>query len=293
MRRLIFAFYTLAVALAAQWTAFDEHSNSVRSIESFEFKPPSQSRLIVVFLVCGVHAREVITELACRRLVEYLQTNADRLRYVHVIVVPLLNVDGVERQEQDACWRGNARGVDLNRNWKRLPNVTVPTQHKDEEYAGEQEMSEWEVRALDDALRHYHPDILLTVHSGTFALLLPFDSFAFRPRNYANMVRIAKWLRNDVCDQCTVAQGSRALYRSVGTLMDYAHWYLHVPLVYTLEMYGSYLSSEQSTCDQYFNPPAQAREAFAQAWVQGMFSRLLFIHNNQTALDLLDIIEHG
>lgn len=74
-----------------------------------------------------------------------------------ILFVPVLNPDGKELNT-----RGNANGVDINRNF--------PTQNwhlskeKDIYFSGIESASEIETRFLIDIIREYQPDIIFTIH---------------------------------------------------------------------------------------------------------------------------------
>ncbi|MCC5822494.1 MAG: succinylglutamate desuccinylase/aspartoacylase family protein [Phycisphaerales bacterium] len=74
---------------------------------------------------------------------------------IRVRLVPDMNPDG-----RLAGTRGNARGVDLNRNWP-ASNFTPHPQR------GESPLSEPEARAVHDDLLAFRPDVLIVLHSIT------------------------------------------------------------------------------------------------------------------------------
>ena len=73
-----------------------------------------------VFIIGRQHPPEVTGSLGLIRFVETLVADTDLARQFrtrfHVIVVPLVNPDGVD----NGLWRTNLNGVDLNRDWDRF-----------------------------------------------------------------------------------------------------------------------------------------------------------------------------
>jgi hypothetical protein len=236
-----------------------------------------------VFIVCGIHGREPLTAELCERWARRLHEPHfhSSLRFV---IVPRLNEAGlfIAAEEGNSCWRGNGAGVDLNRNWPRLPmDINErPVDNRGETDPGPKPLSEPEVRALLAALRFYKPDMLLAVHSGTEALFYPYDASTPLSReawNRDDHVRMANWMRSGICDDCIVTRALEVLYPASGTLTDY--WYHHdtnCDISLTLEIYGPPAGTNTSalTCRQLFAPTdSQEREQLLQRW-DGLFERL-------------------
>ncbi len=102
-----------------------------------------------VLVVGCVHGNEAAGIGVARRLIA-----SPPLRRVELWVVPSLNPDGVA-----AGTRGNARGVDLNRNfpfaWRPLDGL---------EYSGPRPLSEPESRAAARLTRRLRPDLTIWFH---------------------------------------------------------------------------------------------------------------------------------
>ena len=223
-----------------------------------------------VLVVCGQHARELVTsELCLDLLYEVLFASEPGMAW-HFL--PVMNPAGRERVERDVaregCWRGNAGGVDLNRNfpswvddehkarvraqWERHANETSPGA-----YPG----SERETRAVMEVLTRddLRVDMVLNVHSGTEAVAVPYDCCALeRHPLYSQMVHAAQTAKRPLyedpgelgrevheklqqwLEKLPVQQASHAtiLYESVGTLVDYAVGVARVPVGYTVEIFG-------------------------------------------------------
>lgn len=139
-------------APAAAWTAIGA-SVQRRPILAATVAPPAHAavgpRVYLVMLIHGdepegrVHAREIV-----RRLAPAVRLNRATLR-----VVESMNPDG-----EAAGTRGNARGVDLNRNWPAA-NFRPARSH------GPEPLSEPEAAAVHADLLAFMPDLLVVLHS--------------------------------------------------------------------------------------------------------------------------------
>lgn len=259
---------------------------------------PDDAPMRVMF-VCGLHPREVITREVCDEWVKELRDRPPM--GMRIVVVPNANPEGVKRWEQDPCWRGNDRGVDLNRNWPLIPceppaeeGDYVPAFAEREWSHGTDPMSEWETRELDALLRRVRPHLFIAVHSGLEALLTPFDACARSPINYHDHVKLGKWLRRDICDTCIVARSPRLLYYSRGTMTDYAYHYLQVPMVMTLEIFEGPEPSTISDCSTLFSPPPRTimHAQTIRRW-RRLMTRLLDIDSDDyvALLDMVGVVE--
>lgn len=250
-----------------------------------------------VLIVCGVHGRERITFDVCAHWTRMLAA-LEQATVLDIMLVPLLNPLGMALAERDPCWRGNAAGVDLNRNHVLLPHFapdaideqalqsqlphTHTTQRRrikesvlgEETYAGPAPASEPETRALISLMERFKPDIVLSVHSGTRAVLVPFDSMPdIRPPNERELLQFAHWLKAGVCDECAVGRGAQMLYPATGTIVDYAYWYGTADIAMTLEIYGESIDHRGTaaltpeSCRCVFNPcDARTHAATLERW---------------------------
>jgi len=104
---------------------------------------------LTVLLVGAIHGNETAGMAVARRL-----ARAAAPRGADLWVVPTVNPDGVA-----AGTRGNARGVDLNRNfpfrWRHLGGL---------EYSGSGPLSEPESRAAVRLIRRVRPDVTIWFH---------------------------------------------------------------------------------------------------------------------------------
>jgi protein MpaA len=105
-------------------------------------------------LVFGViHGNEPLGKPLLERLEKHLDRRPELLDGRRVVVIPVLNPDGLARGT-----RANARGVDLNRNFP-AGNWTPAPRH------GRSPASEAETRVLLELIRRFRPSRILAVHS--------------------------------------------------------------------------------------------------------------------------------
>ena len=221
---------------------------------------PNEALLHVAF-VCGLHPREAFARELCARWA--LAWAADPPARLRITLYPDVNPAGtavLAANESMACWRGNARGIDLNRNWPVPPAcvhapLPAPVVAEPEWPAGATPFSEAETRELAALLVADVPDVLLAVHTGARALLTPYDACAASPTNLPRAMQLGRWLRAGVCDDCMLGVSSRLFYRSRGTLTDWAHGVLGVPFVYTLEAWAPASTAAAASCLTAFSPP--------------------------------------
>ena len=126
------------------------HSVEGRAIAPIVLGSPVAERRVLV--VGCIHGNEGAGLAVVRRL---LRTTAPA--GTEIVVVPDLNPDGYRRDT-----RGNARGVDLNRNF---PSEWSPVaQPGDLEYAGPRPLSEPESRYAVALIRRLRPEITIWFH---------------------------------------------------------------------------------------------------------------------------------
>ncbi|HZD88449.1 MAG TPA: M14 family zinc carboxypeptidase [Gaiellaceae bacterium] len=122
------------------------HSVEGRAIVAYELGDPASPRRELV--VGCIHGNETAGIAIARRLEHASPTGID------LWIVPVLNPDGAA-----ADTRGNAHGVDLNRNfpwrWRRLGGVY---------YSGRHPLSEPESRIAYRLVRRLHPQVSIWFH---------------------------------------------------------------------------------------------------------------------------------
>ena len=85
------------------------------------------------FLMGAIHGQETMGSIIAFRLIDYLCTNYEQdaraqriLDSIEMYILPFANPDGTYRGGNDDIFgaqRTNANGVDLNRNWPRVPGA--------------------------------------------------------------------------------------------------------------------------------------------------------------------------
>ena len=146
------------------------HSVEGRPIVSFSIGPADAA--LKVLVVGAIHGNETAGMRIARRLIAAAPPPRTRL-----LVVPTINPDGVA-----AGSRGNAHGVDLNRNfpfhWRPLAGG---------EYSGPRPLSEPESRAARRLVLREKPDVTIWFHQ-PFGLVDRPNGNPFAARRFANLI---------------------------------------------------------------------------------------------------------
>ena len=215
---------------------------------------PRRLRALVLF---GEHAREAITSEVALRVAALLagggggggdddgalgQRAASLRRRVDVALMPLVNVRGRRLFERgDFCRRGNARNVDLNRNWP-----TPDWGGREAEHAitdcepGPAPLSEPETRSIAAWASRWRPDLFLCVHSGQRKLLTPLAHSFIPPRHHAAHQRVIGALNRRLrapLPSSSIGQASTSVgYVSRGTSLDWFYLQLNVSAAFAFEI---------------------------------------------------------
>lgn len=256
MKFLILLFLLTAIVCA--------NAVSSSSLRYIQFGDADAALRILV--VCGLHPREEISFHFCRRWEQKLKTMLVDHKRLAIDLVTVVHSGVAAQPLQDPCWRGNSRGVDLNRNWPPIPGCharQVEASTEQPPYAGPVPFSEHETTELAAILIDGHYDMLFAIHSGTRAVLTPYDSCEWTPWNFDEMMQVARWLTRRACPDCTIDASPTVLqYEASGTLTDYAYHFLGIPLVYTFEIYENaelvkknVKSLNAEVCAALFSPP--------------------------------------
>jgi len=119
-----------------------------------------------ILLIGGTHGDEYAAVSIIFRWMNILNRHHSGLFYWHV--VPLLNPDGLLQRHSS---RLNAHGVDLNRNmptpfWQqRTSAYWDKTGHDPRRYPGMSALSEPESAWLHQEIKHFQPDVIVSVHA--------------------------------------------------------------------------------------------------------------------------------
>jgi len=106
----------------------------------------------VIFILAAIHGNEQAGTRLVASLSDYLCRHPRLLEGRCVVLMPVANPDGVERNS-----RGNSYGVDLNRNFATVNRVNSAR-------TGEKPLSEPESRIIEAVIRQWQPDRILSIH---------------------------------------------------------------------------------------------------------------------------------
>lgn len=160
----------------------------------------------VVFVLASIHGNEKAGTPVATALVEHLKENWDLLIGRKVIVMPVANPDGFANNS-----RGNANGIDLNRNFATFNRINNFTN-------GAHASSEPETRMLERLIDQYDPDRILTFHEALSCI--DYDG----PGE-----KLSQWM-GQYCDLPVKKLGCRP-----GSMGSYAGETLGIPIV-TIEL---------------------------------------------------------
>jgi murein peptide amidase A len=137
-----------------------------------------------ILLLGGIHGDEPTSSAIVFRWMGKMQTPA--ARQFSWSIAPVVNPDGMLAKQKT---RVNARGVDLNRNfptpdWQRETERywNRVTSRDPRRYPGRAALSEPESRWLDEEIRRFQPDLIISIHA-PFGLL-DFDGPAAPPKRF-------------------------------------------------------------------------------------------------------------
>jgi predicted deacylase len=190
-----------------------------------------------VLLTGLIHGNEVVGSLALLDVVARLHDSGvlagERRR---LVVMPIANPDGFAatmdrlRRGLPAWRRGNANGVDLNRNFPpAIPPGTKPSRHpfagsgwrRSPWFRGPHPLSEPESNAIADVASDVRPTLALAFHSFGQLLLYPWASARTpHPRTPEYRVLADAFLRGRPGSEFDVRQAA-ALYPMLGDLDDW------------------------------------------------------------------------
>lgn len=152
----------VAAVAAAMAMSVVGHSVDGRAIEARQFGDPGASRTMVVVGV--IHGNETAGLKVVRT---FVKRYGDRLHDVNVWTVKTVNPDGLA-----AGTRGNAHGVDLNRNFSENWEPIPPSSGY---YSGPKPFSEPETRAVKKLLKGVRPQVTVWYHQPFGRTLIPCD----------------------------------------------------------------------------------------------------------------------
>lgn len=166
-----------ALSFATGSAQADQRINIGQSVHGrpiVAFKSGPRHPLLEVVVVGAIHGDETAGMRITRRLIQ-----APPIPGVRLFVVPTINPDGVA-----AATRGNAHGVDLNRNfpyqWQPLGGG---------EYSGPHPLSEPEAWAAYGFIYRIRPDVTIWLHQ-PFALIDKPEGNPFAARRFSELIHL-------------------------------------------------------------------------------------------------------
>uniref|UniRef100_A0A8C4KJ39 Carboxypeptidase O n=1 Tax=Dromaius novaehollandiae TaxID=8790 RepID=A0A8C4KJ39_DRONO len=203
-----------------QWMTEVEESNSELVTQHYlgetsenqtmyylQISQPSNKSKKIIWMDCGIHAREWISPAFCQWFVKEILQNYKSdpqisrfLQNLDLYILPVLNVDGyIYSWEKERLWRKNRSpymnatcyGTDLNRNFNSSwGSIGVSYNCSSEIFCGSGPESEPETRAVAQFIERKKEDILcyLTMHSYGQYILTPYGSTTEPPSNNEELV---------------------------------------------------------------------------------------------------------
>lgn len=241
-----------------------------------------------VTVICGEHPRELITVETCLEVLNKLIAHTDILDYASVRMI--VNANPKARKQVEAgeyCLRTNPNGVDINRNWDAYWQ-SEDCSEKIDQCPGSQPMSEAEVVEIQELLVSAPPDLFITIHSGSYAIMTPF-AYDFVPvtDDIDNMRLLLSQVSEDLLPDIDIGPAVEVIhYNCPGNILDYAYFHTKARVTTAFEIYSShsplasFLSDHSVPCFRTFNPEDQA----AYTEVIGLWSDMVLRLIQQLAL---------
>lgn len=272
-------------------------------------KNPEGREKKVIWMDCGIHAREWIAPAFCqwfvKEIVQSYQTNnqlKQMLQNIDFYVTPVINVDGYMYSWVDNStrrWRksrscpppgSSCYGVDLNRNFNaNWGMVGVSFDSCADTYCGRGPGSEPEAKAVMDFVESMVKKVIgfLTIHSAGQLILLPYGHPQIKAPNYDELVSVGEAAAAEMKKihgmDYRVGTSPQILYPNSGSSRDWARL-SGIPFSYTFELRDKGEFSHLLPEDQI--EPA-CEEAYA-----GAMSIISYVHdktfNNSTVPDSVD-----
>ncbi|MEW5820509.1 MAG: M14 family zinc carboxypeptidase [Cyanobacteriota bacterium] len=166
----------------------------------------------ILVLAC-MHGDEQQGKYIAMKLLAYYEENKLAISNKKMIVVPVVNPDGYELNI-----RGNARGVDINRNFPT--KNWVKSENKDDYFSGDAPSSEPETRTIIDLIKIYKPAFILSFHQ-------PYKIINYDGPAIKSAQLLAKFNKYEILEDIG--------YPTPGSLGNYAGIERNIPII-TLEL---------------------------------------------------------
>ncbi|XP_022796974.1 carboxypeptidase B-like [Stylophora pistillata] len=215
----------------------------------------------LVFINCGIHAREWVSPATCMYIIEQLTsqypddiTVRQVLNKVDFVVMPVFNVDGyVYSWKKDRMWRksrslspgSSCVGTDLNRNWGFRWGEPGASNHPcSESYHGNSAMSEKEVQAVAKYLESLGRRLVafMDIHSYSQILMFPWGYTKTKSIDNEELMRVSRAMVDAIKTKggdntsYIFGQTSDILYIESGTTKDYLYGHLKVKYTFSMEL---------------------------------------------------------
>ncbi|XP_004458220.1 carboxypeptidase O [Dasypus novemcinctus] len=240
---------------------------------------PSHKTKKIIWMDCGIHAREWISPAFCQWFVKEILQNYKNNRRISrffgnldFYVLPVLNIDGYNYTWMtDRLWRksrsshnnGTCFGTDLNRNFNASwCSIGASKNCQDLTFCGTGPVSEPETKAVSRFIESKKENILcyLTIHSYGQLILIPYGYTKKKSSNYEKLIQVGQKAANALKakhgTKYRVGSSADILYASSGSSRDWAQD-IGIPFSYTFELrdqgtYGFVLPEDQiqPTCEE-------------------------------------------
>lgn len=237
-------------------------SSEGRSLIAAHIK--AKDNLPVVFVECGIHAREWISHSTCLYIIDQLATQYDKDENIRRLVStyewrihPVVNPDGYEfSRTSDRLWRKTrsksrrsrrCRGTDANRNFDvgGFCRVQASTNPCSEKYCGDSPFSEPETRAIRDAVKETkgRTKFYFSLHSYGQLWMFPYG-YSYDPvpeyKELLNIsMRAAEAIKRVKGTVYKVGPISTTIYPTGGSSVDWAYEREGVTKSFALELQPS------------------------------------------------------
>lgn len=267
----------------------------------------------VVWMDCGIHAREWIAPAFCqwfvKEIVQSYKTDKrleQMLQNLDIYVTPVINVDGYIyswTNNSTRRWRksrssppagSSCYGIDLNRNFNaNWGTVGVSFDSCADTYCGAGPGSEPEAKAVMDFVGSMVKKVIcfFTIHSAGQLILLPYGHPQITAPNYHELVSVGEAAAAEMKKihgmDYTVGTSPQILYPNSGSSRDWARL-SGIPFSYTFELRDK---GEFS----HLLPEEQIKPACEEAYA-GALSIISYVHDkifsNSTIPNSVDTVTH-
>ncbi|XP_003741944.2 carboxypeptidase B [Galendromus occidentalis] len=210
----------------------------------------------VIFIECGIHAREWASTSTCLfiidRLIRFPKVHKALLDKYEFHIVPSSNPDGyVYTHTSNRLWRKNrsrqARGcfgVDLNRNFRAGPHCGVGTSQDScsDIFCGTAPFSEPETAALERYISKLHSriDYYVSLHSFGLMWMFPYSHTHDKCPDHADLLRRAKigvdHIANNFGSKYVYGPIATTIYDVTGSSIDWAYMTQNITKSFVLEL---------------------------------------------------------